>query len=108
MENEIKYYNIKHLGQLVNADHPSVIHMLFCMEILEINDNPDTVPKYGNLAATVQFRRREKELYAKFFKDYFYFKDGTSHYDLLITNEFIEFVKDRIEKVGELYNVHFN
>ena len=50
----------------------------------------------------------EKELYAKFFKDYFYFKDGTSHYDLLITDEFIEFVKDRIEKVGELYNVHFN
>ena len=107
MENEIRYYNINHLGRLVNADHLSVIQMLYCMEILETNDNPDTVPKYGNIAATVQFRRKEKELYKRFFFDHFYFKDGTSHYELLITDEFVEFVKDRIEKVGELYHVHF-
>ena len=37
----------------------------------------------------------------------FEWKNGREHFIFEITEEFAEFVKDRIEKVGCLYNVTF-
>lgn len=108
MSDEVVYYELKHLGRLVNANHLEVISMLYRMKIFEINENPDTVPMCGNLTVTEEFRRKEKELFGKYFKDRFFFKDDVCNYELLITKDFVEFVKDRIEKVGDIYNVHFN
>lgn len=107
MSEEVKLYKLSQLGNLVNADHLDVLHMLDCMRMFEINRNPNTVPMYGQFTVSEHFRRTEKELFKKFFRDRNYFKDGEAKYELLITDAFIEYVKDRIEKVGEIYNVHF-
>lgn len=104
---EIKYYPYNQIGPLSNADTKAITNMLFCMQIMEINSNPDTIPMYRCVTVSEHFRRTERELFNKYFKDVFYFKDGTSKYRLEITDEFVKFVKDRIEKVGDLYNVHF-
>lgn len=108
MNDEVVYYKLNQLGVLVNANHLDVIAMLRCMRILENNKNPDTVPMYGNLTASDEFRITERELFQKYFKDRFFFKEGICQYELLITKEFIEFVKEKIEKVGDVYNVRFN
>lgn len=104
---EVKYYPYSHIGELADVDLKEITHMLLCMQILEINDNPNTVPMCGCLTASEAFRKTERELFKKYFKDKIYFKDGVSHYMLEITDEFVKFVVDRVEKVGELYNVHF-
>lgn len=107
MDEEIKYYPYEHIGRLVNADTKEITHMLFCMDIMEINDNPDTIPMYKCLTVSERFRRTERKLFKKYFKDVFYFKDDKAQYRLEITDEFVNFIIDRIEKVGDIYNVHF-
>ena len=104
---EIRYYPYKQIGKLVNADVRKVTHMLMCMMILEINDDPDTISMYRQLSVTAKFRATEKENYKKFFNERFYFQDGREHYSLEITDAFVAVVIDRIEKVGEHYNVQF-
>ena len=109
METEnIKYYPYNQIGKLTNADTKKITHMLFCMQIMEINNNPDTVPMYKCLTVSEHFRRTERELFKKYFNDVFFFHDGQARYRLDITEEFVKFVIDRIEKVGDIYNVHFN
>ena len=107
-EEEVVYYKLNQLGGLVNANHLDVISMLRCMQILENNQNPDTVPMYGKLTASEKFRIQQTVLFKKYFKDRLFFVDGVCQYELLITKDFVEFVKDRIEKVGDIYNVRFN
>jgi hypothetical protein len=77
------------------------------MMILEVNNDPDTLSKYGKLSVSVQFKVKERENYKRFFRERFYFDKGKEHYMLEITDEFVAFVVDRIEKVGEIYNVKF-
>ena len=49
MENEIKYYPYNYIGELANAETGRITQMLFCMMILEVNDDPNTISKYGKL-----------------------------------------------------------
>lgn len=107
MDERIKYYPYNKIGELARANTKEITHMLVCMMILEINDNPDTISMYRKLSVTPRFRVAEKENYKKFFRERFYFKNGIEQYALEITDEFVRFVVDRIEKVGELYNVRF-
>lgn len=107
VDESVKYYPYNKIGELARADTKAITSMLMCMMILEINNNPDTVPKYRNLAVTTSFRVTEKENYKKFFRERFYFRNGREHYALEITDEFVKFVVDRIEKVGDTYNVRF-
>jgi hypothetical protein len=78
------------------------------MQILEVENNPDTTCKYRKLCVAYEFKRLHREdLYPKYFREYFIFKNGKQHFIFEITDEFVEFVKDRIEKVGCIYNVQF-
>ena len=104
---EVQYYPYKQIGKLANAELHKITHMLMCMMILEVNEDPDTISMYQQLSVTPKFRATEKENYKKFFNEKFYFKDGKEHYALEITDNFVEFVIDRIEKVGEIYDVQF-
>jgi hypothetical protein len=107
MDEKIKYYPYKKIGELARADTKAITSMLMCMMILEINDNPDTISMYRKLSVTTRFRATERENYKKFFRERFYFENGREQYALEITDEFVKFVVDRIEKVGEIYNVRF-
>jgi len=107
MENEIRYYPYNMIGELVNADTESVTNMLKSMGILAIEENPNTTVKLGKLCVNIKFRARERELYALYFRERFIFKRGRQHFIFEITDEFVEFVKDKIEKEGCLYNVQF-
>ena len=49
MEEEIRYYPYKMIGELVNADTARVTHMLKAMQILAVEENPDTACKYRKL-----------------------------------------------------------
>ena len=108
MEEEIRYYPYKMIGELVNADTARVTHMLKAMQILAVEENPDTTCKYRKLCVDYEFRRLNRDdLYPRYFRESFVFKNGRQHFIFEITDEFVEFVKDRIEKVGCLYNVQF-
>lgn len=107
MENEIKYYPYNCIGELANAETGRITQMLFCMMILEVNNDPNTMSKYGKLSVSVQYKVKERENYKRFFRERFYFDKGKEQYSLEITDEFVEFIIDRIEKVGEIYNVKF-
>ena len=108
MEEGIKYYPYKMIGELVNADTASITYMLKAMQILSIEENPDTTCKYRKLCVDYDFRRLNRDdLYPRYFRERFVFKNGKQHFIFEITDEFVEFVKDRIEKVGCLYNVQF-
>ena len=107
MESEIRYYPYNMIGELVNANTDSITDMLKAMEILTIENNPATTVKLGKLCVDIRFRARERELYALYFRERFIFKNGRQHFIFEITDEFVEFVKDRIEKVGCLYDVQF-
>ena len=108
MEEGIKYYPYKMIGELVNADTASITYMLKAMQILAIEENPDTTCKYRKLCVDYEFRRLNRDdLYPRYFRERFIFKNGKQHFIFEITDEFVEFVKDRIEKVGCLYDVQF-
>lgn len=108
MEEEIRYYPYKMIGELVNADTGRVTHMLKAMHILAVEDNPDTTCKYRKLCVDYDFRRLNRnDLYPRYFRESFVFRNGRQQFIFEITDEFVEFVKDRIEKVGCLYNVQF-
>lgn len=107
MMEERKYYPYKMIGELVNADNDSVIEMLKAMDILSVEKNPDTTVKLGKICVNIKFRAREKELYKLYFREYFIFKNGKQHFIFEITDEFVEFVRDIIEKEGCMYNVQF-
>jgi hypothetical protein len=107
MDEEIKYYPYDQLGDMVNADIRNVTQMLLCMMVLEVNDDPNTLSKYGKLSVALQYKIKERENYKKFFRERFYMERGKERYALEITDEFVDFVIDRIEKVGELYHVKF-
>lgn len=108
MEEEVRYYPYKMIGELVNADTARVTHMLKAMQILAVEENPDTACKYRKLCVDYDFRRLNRDdLYPRYFRESFVFKNGRQHFIFEITDEFVEFVKDRIEKVGCLYNVQF-
>ena len=108
MENEVRYYPYKMIGELVNADIDSVTEMLKAMHILSIEKNPDTTVKFGKLCVDYDFRRMNRyELYPKYFREYFIFKNGRQHFIFEISEEFVEFVKETIKKEGCNYNVQF-
>ena len=108
MEEEIRYYPYSMIGELVNADKARVTHMLFAMQILTREDNPNTTCKLGKICVDIRFRAMHNhDLYPKYFREYFTQRNGKEYFVFEITDEFVEFVKDRIEKVGCLYNVQF-
>lgn len=107
MKEEIKYYPYEMIEELVNANKADITNMLFAMKILDVEENPNTLSKYGKLCVNIKFRAMERELYTKYFRERFEWKNGREHFIFEITEEFAEFVKDRIEKVGCLYNVTF-
>ncbi len=108
MEEEIRYYPYKMIGELVNADTASVTHMLKAMQILAVEENPNTTCKLGKLCVNIKFRSMHRnDLYPRYFREYFDYKNGREYFVFEISDEFVEFVKDRIEKVGCLYNVQF-
>lgn len=105
---EIRFYPYKMLGELVNADTERVIQMLKSMRILAVEDNPNTTCKYRKLCVDYDFRRLNRDdLYPRYFRERFVFKNGRQHFIFEISDEFVEFVKDKIEKEGCLYNVQF-
>ena len=105
---ELIYYPYNMIEELVNADKADITNMLFAMQVLAVEDNPNTTCKYGKLCVDIKFKARHKnDLYPLYFRESFIFKNGKQHFIFEITNEFVEFVKDRIEKVGCLYNVQF-
>jgi hypothetical protein len=105
---EVQYYPYKMIGELVNADTVRVTHMLKAMQILTVEDNPDTACKLGHLCVDIEYKRENfNDLYPRYFRERFIFRNGRQHFIFEITDEFVEFVKDRIEKVGCLYNVQF-
>lgn len=108
MEKGIRYYPYNMIGELVNADTVSVTRMLKGMHIIDVEDNPDTTCKYKKLCVHYEFKCLNKDdLYPRYFRESFVFKNGRQQFIFEITDEFVEFVKDRIEKVGCLYNVQF-
>lgn len=108
MMEEIQYYPYKMIGELVNADTVRVTHMLKAMQILAVEENPDTACKLGHLCVDIEYKRENfNDLYPRYFRERFIFRNGRQHFIFEITDEFVEFVKDRIEKVGCLYNVQF-
>jgi hypothetical protein len=107
-EKELVYYPYDAIEELVNADKSDVTNMLFAMQILTVEDNPNTTCKLGKLCVDIRFRAKHRnDLYPRYFRETFYVKNGRQHFLFEITNEFVDFVKDRIEKVGCLYNVQF-
>ena len=108
MEEEIRYYPYNMIGELVNADTIDVTDMLKGLHIIDVEDNPDTTCKYRKLCVHYEFKCQNKDdLYPRYFRERFVFKNGKQHFVFEITDEFVEFVKDRIEKVGCLFNVQF-
>lgn len=106
-QEERKYYPYVYITRFINIDLDELTRFLYQLQIFEVNKNPATGSMYGKTTVCETFRRKEKELFELYFKDFFLFEDGTERYVLGITDEFIEFVKDKIEKVGDIYNVHF-
>jgi hypothetical protein len=108
MEEEVRYYPYSMIGELVNADKGRITYMLKAMQILAVEENPNTTCKMGKLCVHIDFKREHfNDLYPKYFREYFDYKNGRQYFIFEITDEFVEFVKDRIEKVGCLYNVQF-
>lgn len=107
-EKELVYYPYEMIGELVNADKADITNMLFAMQILAVEENPNTTCKLGKLCVDIKFRAKHRyDLYPRYFREAFIKKQGKEYFVFEITNEFVEFVKDRIEKVGCLYNVQF-
>lgn len=102
-----RYYPYKQIGELVNAPTSGITTILSKKRILEVCHNPSSGPKYQKLCVTVEYKLNEAENYEIYFRERFCYERGKERYILEISDRFVEYIKELIEKEGEKYGVRF-
>lgn len=102
-----RYYPYKELGELLNAPLSGITAMLTTKHVLEVCQNVSSGPKYRKLCVSREYKLNEPENYEKYFRERFYYERGKERYILEISDTFIKFIKELIEKEGEKHGVRF-